>query len=966
MGTDINIKKKIAIQEESVTITPDVNSINFTGAGVTATPSGDDVIVNIPGSIGATVYYLNETITQAPYKEFSSFPTAAAEQTIATAVGVGATVTIQSFQTPSGVPNTTNIPAGLWQFYLHFSGTFGDSWDVYAEVYKRDLGGIETLLLTTDVIPTTALSAIPTMILTDGVFPASTVLTTDRIVVKVLAVNTGVAGQTITFHTEGSTNYSVGTTTLNQIVPAGAVTSVTGTAPVVSSGGTTPAISMAQANGSTDGYLDSADWTTFNSKQDPITLTTTGTSGAATLIANTLNIPQYQAALLLTTVGTSGPATLIGNTLNIPSYSFTDTNIYNTDGTLTGNRIVTMNANTLLFDGTNSDIRYTPNSVGGYLQLEGKASGVPRFGISVPAFGLNPAAGFQLGMRAWDDPTFAGYGQVGDAFFYAGNATYGLNFLNPPGVGTADYIRFYAGIDATGTSHMHIQGTGGTKGYIGIGTETPTEKLDVAGKTRTTTFQMTTAPASGYIMTSDASGNGSWTIPSSASVNIYNSDGTLSANRIVNLVDKTITFYGTDLASLFEVSLTDGGSNTANLTAGLLSADHVIANNTWQSSRFQQASTLINKVQNLAGTDYTDTTHSSGSFLIRAVTGATQRRLEVDTVGIRVNNAFYLPNVDGTSGQVLRTNGIGITSWVTPTDTNIYNSNGTLTGNRTVTMSGNTLNFSGGNIGINQPTPSVPLHVKGTAIPSVNESLARFEVSDATGAYLGLDNASLVDGEFVPQMIGRQNSSSTQSALYVSGAIDATQDAGTTPVTIFRSALASLTQVVTRPIFAFKNWSTDVMNILANGNVGIGTTAPAEKLHVNGKTRTNTFQMTTAPTAGYVLTSDASGNGTWSPAAGGSSTWNVTTQAGASYTAASNDYVLVNAATQTVTLPAAANGIRVGVKMINATVTNIRVLTPSAGVTIDGTDRSVTGLPILNQYDAYTFVCDGTNWWIMG
>lgn len=99
---------------------------------------------------------------------------------------------------------------------------------------------------------------------------------------------------------------------------------------------------------------------------------------------------------------------------------------------------------------------------------------------------------------------------------------------------------------------------------------------------------------------------------------------------------------------------------------------------------------------------------------------------------------------------------------------------------------------------------------------------------------------------------------------------------------------------------------------------------------------------------------------------GASSTWNVTTQVGASYTAVSNDYVLVNAATHTVTLPAAANGIKVGVKMINSTVTNIRVLTPSAGITIDGTNRSVTGMPIFNQYDAYTFVSDGTNWWIIG
>ena len=48
---------------------------------------------------------------------------------------------------------------------------------------------------------------------------------------------------------------------------SGTVTSVTGTAPVVSSGGTTPAISMAAATTSVSGYLTSTDWTTFNGKQ---------------------------------------------------------------------------------------------------------------------------------------------------------------------------------------------------------------------------------------------------------------------------------------------------------------------------------------------------------------------------------------------------------------------------------------------------------------------------------------------------------------------------------------------------------------------------------------------------------------------------------------------------------------------------------------------------------------------------
>ena len=56
--------------------------------------------------------------------------------------------------------------------------------------------------------------------------------------------------------------------------PQGTVTSVTGTAPVVSSGGATPAISMAAATGSVNGYLTSTDWTTFNGKAPSVTYTT--------------------------------------------------------------------------------------------------------------------------------------------------------------------------------------------------------------------------------------------------------------------------------------------------------------------------------------------------------------------------------------------------------------------------------------------------------------------------------------------------------------------------------------------------------------------------------------------------------------------------------------------------------------------------------------------------------------------
>jgi hypothetical protein len=53
----------------------------------------------------------------------------------------------------------------------------------------------------------------------------------------------------------------------------------------------------------------------------------------------------------LTTTGTSGASTLVGSTLNIPNYTFTDTNIYNTNGSLTSNRTATLGNFNLIFSG---------------------------------------------------------------------------------------------------------------------------------------------------------------------------------------------------------------------------------------------------------------------------------------------------------------------------------------------------------------------------------------------------------------------------------------------------------------------------------------------------------------------------------------------------------------------------------------------------------------------------------------
>jgi hypothetical protein len=133
-------------------------------------------------------------------------------------------------------------------------------------------------------------------------------------------------------------------------IGAGTVTSVTasGTAgnPIsITNNTTTPVIELLSATTGRNGYLTSTDWTTFNNKfaftdtsslnltsrfstkQNNITLTTTGTSGASTFDGTTLNIPQYTSG-----GGGSGTVTSVG--LTAPSIFTVSGSPVTTSGTL--------------------------------------------------------------------------------------------------------------------------------------------------------------------------------------------------------------------------------------------------------------------------------------------------------------------------------------------------------------------------------------------------------------------------------------------------------------------------------------------------------------------------------------------------------------------------------------------------------------------------------------------------------
>jgi hypothetical protein len=196
-------------------------------------------------------------------------------------------------------------------------------------------------------------------------------------------------------------------------------TDIIATSPLVWNSGSNT-MSIPVATNSVNGYLSSADWLTFSSKQPAITLTTTGNNGSATLVGATLNIPTYTLAGLggmsnpFTTVigqliysnSAGAPLSLSPNTTTTKKYlamtgdgtngaaPFWDT-ISGITGTGTTNYIAKFTSssavgNSLIYDtGTNIGINTaSPTTVSNYISLHivgGPSGALIRFSDSTAA-----------------------------------------------------------------------------------------------------------------------------------------------------------------------------------------------------------------------------------------------------------------------------------------------------------------------------------------------------------------------------------------------------------------------------------------------------------------------------------------------------------------------------------------------------------------------------------------------------
>jgi hypothetical protein len=267
-------------------------TLAVTGAGLaTQYVRGDGQLANFPttGGGGSSVsYYLNGSINQgtiggSTYYQMSKTAVfgAGTDFTRTNAQGNGL---IAQFITDANDPNVLLIPGGNFNLELFFNASSsGGSPSFYVELYKYD--GAAFTLLATDVATPEDITNGTTI---DAYFTAlavpPTVMTlTDRLALRVFVTT---SGRTLKLHTENShlsqviTTLSTGVNAINGLTAQvqNLAVGTAGTDFAISSAGSVHTFSLPTASASNRGALSSADWATFNGKQNAVGFTTVGTN----------------------------------------------------------------------------------------------------------------------------------------------------------------------------------------------------------------------------------------------------------------------------------------------------------------------------------------------------------------------------------------------------------------------------------------------------------------------------------------------------------------------------------------------------------------------------------------------------------------------------------------------------------------------------------------------------------------
>ncbi|RAR50931.1 hypothetical protein [Flavobacterium lacus] len=247
---------------------------------------------------------------------------------------------------------------------------------------------------------------------------------------------------------------------------------------------------------------------------------------------------------------------------------------------------------------------------------------------------------------------------------------------------------------------------------------------------------------------------------------------------------------------------------------------------------------------------------------------ATHNALTVFKDGrLNINEAYTLPNTDGTANQVLQTNGTGTLSWQTPSSSNGWLLNGNAGTNPPSTIDSPvaaTENFIGTTdyedlvFGANNRS-RMKISAFGNIGIGTNNPNAKFEIEDINSPYItswlkksNLSGSIIAGGSYVsPTLIVTTTSTGggTNELYYNSQFTAAGFNNATNIAARFYAAGGANNYAIVVPILG--------------GRTGLGTETPSTRLHVENATSGAVRIVDGTQAAGRVLTSDLNGVATW-------------------------------------------------------------------------------------------------------
>lgn len=440
---------------------------------------------------------------------------------------------------------------------------------------------------------------------------------------------------------------------------------------------------------------------------------------------------------------------------------------------------------------------------------------------------------------------------------------------------------------------------------VGVGLSNPTEKLEVAGNVKA------------YNMGTYAWGTPS-TIKATVVSNVVTDFGTLRLERgrdtgtpgpvATNDVLGRVAFAGHNGAN-YQLGAFIDGVATQNWTGAAQGAGltfYTTPNGTLTSIAqmnidasgwvtMKNASISPNAPDALTILPYGAGLGQTGALALRELTGNGSNYVGFkapDNLGATM--VWTLPGADGINGQVLTTNGTGLLSWANPGSTSPWTrttnytypvtltdsigigtatplqaldvagnirANGLVVGSDSVfyTTGGNWVIHIGPNAGKDNTIGTQSVYIGPSAGMMDNAGAFNTMIGNQAGMSINGGNANTIIGH--KAMLGTSTGASNtvvgaEAGNFITGSYN-------TLLGYYSSAADNLTNATAIGYNAHVATSNSLVlgynNVGTYTNIGIGTDSPDTTLHVVGKMR---YQDGTEA-AGYVLTSDASGNATW-------------------------------------------------------------------------------------------------------